>query len=97
LRVGDLLLTDPDQLLGPIGTPATIRVQGRDGRVRTLEVRRERAWNPPERPSLRWKVIEQEKGRRIGYIKAVRFDDDAAPLIDAAMGDLKGFCCGNRP
>lgn len=90
LRVGDLLLTDPDQLLGPIGTPATIRVQGCDGHVRTLEVQRERAWNPPERPSLRWKVIEQEKGRRIGYIKAVRFDDDAAPLIDAAMEDLKG-------
>jgi carboxyl-terminal processing protease len=90
LRVGDLLLTDPERLPGPIGTPAALRVRGCDGRARSLEVRRERAWSPPERPSIRWRVIEQERGRRIGYIKAVRFDEDAPPLIDAAMEDLKG-------
>src|SRR5687768_5974646 len=83
VRVGDVLL-DPRQLSGPIGTFATVRVQGCDGKSRTLNVRRENAWWPPEHPSLRWHLIEQAgeqaSRRRIGYIKAGRFDDDAAPL-----------------
>jgi carboxyl-terminal processing protease len=93
VRVGDVLL-DPGQLSGPIGTSATVRVKGCDGKSRTLEVRRENPWWPPEHPSLRWHTIEQAgeqaSRRRIGYIKAGRFDDDAAPLIDAAMEAVKG-------
>ena len=88
VRVGDVLL-NPDQLSGPIGTSATVRVKGCDGNIRTLEVRRENSWWPPEHPSLRWHTIEQASKRRIGYIKAGRFDDDAAPLIDAAMEAVK--------
>jgi carboxyl-terminal processing protease len=90
LRVGDLLNTLPNELIGQIGTSATVRVQGCDGRERTLQVRRENPWWPPEHPSLRWRSVEQATGRRIGYIKIPRFDDDAAPLIDVAMTALKG-------
>ena len=89
LRAGDMLLDQPRQLGGLIGTVTTVHVQGCDGRDRTLQVTRENPWWPPEHPSLRWKTIEQAAGRRIGYIKASRFDDDAAPLIDAAMDALK--------
>jgi carboxyl-terminal processing protease len=88
VRVGDVLL-DPGQLSGPIGTSATVRVKGCDGNSRTLEVKRENPWWPPEHPSLRWHTIEQASRWRIGYIKAGRFDDDAAPLIDAAMEAVK--------
>lgn len=88
LRVGDVVL-DPGQLSGPIGTSVVVRVKGCDGRNRTMEVKRENAWWPPEHPSLRWHTIEQASRRRIGYIKAGRFDDDAAPLIDAAMEAVK--------
>ncbi len=41
LRVGDLLITPPNELIGQIGTPATVRVQDCDGRERGLQVRRE--------------------------------------------------------
>src|SRR6266567_9380706 len=90
LRVGDLLMSSAAEIVGQIGTPATVRVQGCDGRERALKVRRENPWWPPEHPSLRWRSVEQATGRRIGYIKIPRFDDDAAPLIDAAMASLKG-------
>lgn len=90
LRVGDRLMSPPDQLYGEIGTPATVRMQGCNGRVRTLQVRRENPWWPPEHPSLRWRSVEQATGRRIGYINITRFDDDAAPLIDTAMAALRG-------
>lgn len=90
LRSGDLLMSSPAELSGQIGTPATVRVQGCDGRPRILQVRRENPWWPPEHPSLRWRSVEQASGRRVGYIKIPRFDDDAAPLIDAAMAALKG-------
>src|SRR5262249_40101827 len=53
-------------------------------------VRRENPWWPPQHPSLRWSTIDQGHDRRIGYIRAERFDDDAAPLIDAAMEALDG-------
>ncbi len=58
VRVGDVLL-DPGQLSGPIGTSATVRVRGCDGKSRTLEVRRENPWWPPEHPSLRWHAMNK--------------------------------------
>jgi carboxyl-terminal processing protease len=87
VRIGDELLTPV--AAGPIGSQATIRVRRCDGTRSERRVRRERAWWPPEHPSLRWRSIEQAPGRRIGYIKSGRFDDDAAPLIDSAMSELK--------
>ena len=89
LRTGDILLSPPEAERGPIGTKAVLRVKGCDSSERTLEVRREAAWWPPERPSLRWRTIETSPEKRIGYLRAVRFDDDAAPQTDAAMDDLK--------
>lgn len=87
VRIGDELLTPVGA--GPVGSQATIRVRRCDGSESQPRVRRERAWWPPEYPSLRWRSIEKVPGKRIGYIKSGRFDDDAAPLIDAAMRDLK--------
>lgn len=89
LRAGDVLLTISEQIRGDPGSTATLRVRSCEGMVRDVKVRRENAWWPPGRPSIRWKTIEQAPGKRIGYLQAVRFDDDAAPLIDAAMEDLK--------
>jgi carboxyl-terminal processing protease len=90
MEVGDVLLDPPGDLYGQIGTSATVHVQGCDGSPRTLQVRRENPWWPPQHPSLRWNTIDQGNGRRLGYIRAVRFDDDAAPLIDSAMEAMKG-------
>jgi carboxyl-terminal processing protease len=87
VRIGDELLTPV--AAGPIGSQATIRLRRCDGTESERRVRRERAWWPPEHPSLRWRSIEIAPGRRIGYIKSGRFDDDAAPLIDSAMSELK--------
>lgn len=87
LRTGDIILT-PENVPGTIGSKALLRVRGCDGRERTVEVRRE-AQGQPERPSLRWRTIGIGPGMRIGYLRAVRFDDDVAPAADAAMADLR--------
>ena len=84
LRIGDQIMSRSNELLGQIGTPATVRVQGCDGRERTLQVRRENPWWPPEHPSLRWRSVEQNPGRRIGYIKIPR--RWSAPLVLGADG-----------
>jgi carboxyl-terminal processing protease len=89
VRVGDVLSDPPASLTGQLGTKASVHVKSCDGRARTFEVRRENPWWPPEHPSLRWRTVEQGVGRRIGYIKASRFDDDAAPLVDEAMKAVK--------
>jgi carboxyl-terminal processing protease len=89
LRLGDIILSPPEAERGPIGTTAVLRVQGCDSSVRTLKVRREAAWWPPERPSLRWRTIEIKPGERIGYLRAVRFDDGASSQADSAMEDLR--------
>src|SRR5258705_976106 len=75
VRVGDVLLDPLSTLTGQLGTTASVHVKSCDGRARTFEVRREDPWWPPEHPSLRWRTIEQRIDRRIGYIKASRFDD----------------------
>ena len=87
IKIGDELMTSIG--VGPIGAHATIRVRRCDGNRSEHRVRRERAWWPPQYPSLSWRSIEKAPGKRIGYIRSGRFDDDAAPLIDAAMNDLK--------
>ncbi|MGD9562908.1 MAG: S41 family peptidase [Pyrinomonadaceae bacterium] len=87
VRLGDELL-DPAKEVGRLGGFANVRVKGCDGKVRSLEVRRE-SHSQPERPSIRWRTFSTTKGQRIGYLRAIRFDDDAAPLIDAAMAELK--------
>lgn len=87
IQIGDVIIGSSD-LTGPRGTMAIVRLRGCDGRERRLQVRRE-SHSLPERPSIRWRTFTTLDGKRIGYIRAVRFDDDAAPLIDAAMAEMK--------
>jgi carboxyl-terminal processing protease len=88
LRPGDRLLSSQDHLLGDVGTNATLRVRSCDGRRRTLSVRREQAFWPPEHPGFRWRQIRTGADRRIGYMRIDRFDDGAAALADQAMNEL---------
>ncbi len=87
VRVGDVIL-NPANEAGPIGTFADLKLRGCDGRTRTVNVRRE-SHSQPERPSIRWRTFSIDEGKRIGYIKTVRFGDDVAPLADAAMAEMK--------
>ncbi|QYO64676.1 S41 family peptidase [Leptolyngbya sp. 7M] len=87
IRFGDILL-EPNKELGALGSYSDLRLRGCDGKTRTLKVRRE-SHSQPERPSIRWRTFSIDDGKRIGYIRAVRFDDDVAPLVDAAMSELK--------
>ena len=86
IRVGDIV-QNPDDEFGPLGSTATLRLKGCDGRTRTAAVRRE-SHTQSERPSIRWRSFSVRPGERIGYIRTVRFDDDAAPAIDLAMDEL---------
>ncbi len=87
VKVGDTVL-NPSEESGALGSVFDMRLRGCDGRTRTVKVRRE-SHGQPERPSIRWRTFSIGEGKRIGYIKAVRFDDDVAPLVDAAMAELK--------
>ncbi len=87
LRAGDVIL-DPDRQKGDLGSTAILQVKGCDGRRRIVRVRRE-SHTASEHPSIRWRTFSVDRGRKIGFIRTVRFEDDAAPLIDAAMHDLK--------
>lgn len=88
LRVGDRLLSDPDALRGDLGTGAAVRIRTCEGQRRTLNIRRERAFWPPEHPGFRWSQIRTAGERRIGYMRIDRFDDGAAALADQAMAEL---------
>lgn len=88
LRPGDRLMSPLENLRGEIGTTASLRVRSCDGREREIEVRRERAFWPPEHPGFRWSQIRTGQDRRIGYMRIDRFDDGAAQLADQAMSEL---------
>ncbi|MDP8916090.1 MAG: S41 family peptidase, partial [Pseudomonadota bacterium] len=88
LRPGDALLSPEAAVLGPLGSTAQLKVSDCEGRERALSVRRERAFWPPPRPSFQWSTVTSGPGRKIGYLRADRFDDGAAALADQAMADL---------
>lgn len=87
VRLGDKLI-DPEREAGRLGSLVDLSLRGCDGKARIVQVRRE-SHSQPERPSIRWKTFSTAKGQRIGYLRATRFDDDVAPLVDAAMAELK--------
>jgi carboxyl-terminal processing protease len=87
LRPGAVLRTPRSALAGPRGTRAEIDVTDCDGRTRHLNLLREHVWYPPRRPSIQWQRI-YHGALRVGYIDARSFEDDAAPLADAAMAEL---------
>jgi carboxyl-terminal processing protease len=89
VRIGDRLLSSQKDLSGLPGTVARVELQSCDGAVRTLHVRREGPFWPPEHPGLAWHSVQTGPGRTIGYLRITRFDDGAAALIDQAMAELK--------
>ncbi len=90
LRPGDRLLSAQEELSGELGATATVRVQTCSNRRRTIDIRRERAFWPPEHPGFRWSQIRTGAEQRIGYMRIDRFDDGAAALADQAMAEFDG-------
>ncbi|MBV9992887.1 MAG: hypothetical protein JOZ72_16535 [Alphaproteobacteria bacterium] len=89
LRIGDKLLTPRDALVGVVGSEATARVEGCDGKVRGVSAHRIAAFWPPVHPGFAWSPVKLAAGRSIGYLRIDRFDDGAAALADQAMAELK--------
>jgi len=87
LRPGDRILT-PQAIRGPLGSRATLSVEGCDSATRQLSIRREGAFWPPEHPGFRWRQIRTGVETTIGYMRIDRFDDGAAELADLAMTEL---------
>jgi carboxyl-terminal processing protease len=87
VRPGAVLRTPPSALAGPRGTRAEVEITACDGSARRLSLLREHVWYPPRRPSIQWQRIYHGT-TRVGYIDARSFEDDAAPLADAAMAEL---------
>lgn len=88
LRPGDRIL-DLSAVRGPRDQPARLEVERCDGRRETLSIPRESAFWPPREPTVSWSALRRGDGRSVGYLRADRFGDDAAQLIDAAMATLK--------
>lgn len=84
LRIGDHIL-NPDAIRGPRQEAAILHVERCDGSRTRLAVPRESAYWPPREKTISWSVLRRGDGRSIGYIRADRFGDDAAGLIDEAM------------
>lgn len=87
LRIGDRILPS-STVRGPGASPATLDVVRCDGSPARLTVPRESAYWPPREPTLGWSVLRRGDGRSVGYLRADRFDDDAAAMIDTAMATL---------
>lgn len=87
LRIGDHI-RDPSMIRGPRQEPARLEVERCDGSVAQLFVPRESAYWPPRERTISWSVLRRGDGRSVGYLRADRFSDDAAELIDAAMDTL---------
>lgn len=84
LRIGDRIL-NPDAVRGPRQEAAMLDVERCDGSRARLAVPRESAYWPPRQKTISWSVLKRGDGRSIGYLRAERFSDDAAGLIDEAM------------
>ena len=89
LRVGDRLLSTRTALIGTVGSEASARIEGCDGKERSITAHRIAAFWPPPHPGFVWSVTRFGPDRKIGYLRIDRFDDGAAPLADQAMAELK--------
>ena len=88
LHDGDIILSSPDSLYGPWGTSAQMQVETCNGKQKTLDVRREVYGWSFERPSVRWQILRPWPTVKIGYMRIQHFEDDFAPIVDQAMGEL---------
>lgn len=88
LRPGDRIL-NASAIYGPKEEPARLDVERCDGVRETLSLPRESAFWPPRQRTISWSTLDRGDGRSVGYLRADRFSDDAAELIDAAMAALK--------
>lgn len=84
LRIGDRIL-NPEAIRGPRQEAALLDVVRCDGSHAQLTVPRESAYWPPREKTISWSVLRRGDGRTVGYIRADRFGDDAADLVDEAM------------
>lgn len=87
LRIGDRII-DPSMIRGPRQDLARLDVERCDGSVVQLSLPREFAYWPPRERTISWSLLRRGDGRSVGYLRAERFGDDAAELIDAAMDAL---------
>lgn len=87
LRIGDRIV-DAAAIRGPRDQPAALTVERCDGTQAQLAVPRESAYWPPRERTIGWSVLRRGDGRTVGYLRADRFGDDAAGLIDEAMATL---------
>ncbi len=87
LRVGARILNSA-AIRGPRDRPALLDVERCDGSRVRLSVPRESAYWPPRERTISWSILRRGDGRSVGYIRADRFSDDAAGLIDAAMDSV---------
>lgn len=88
LRPGDRILSSPAEIYGPLGSTATLAIEGCGGERRSVAVRREQAFWPPAKPGFSWSTVMARPGSKIGYLRVDRFDDGADVLADQAMADL---------
>lgn len=88
LRPGDRILNASD-IRGAREEPARLKVERCNGAREILLVPRESAFWPPRQLTISWSILRRGDGRSIGYIRADRFSDDAAELIDSAMATVK--------
>lgn len=87
LRIGDRII-DPSMIRGPRQDLARLDIERCDGSVVQLSLPRESAYWPPRERTISWSLLRRGDGRSVGYLRAERFGDDAAELIDAAMDTL---------
>lgn len=88
LQPGHRLISPRTALGGSLGSSADIEIETCDGARRWVEIKREVAYWPPDRPGFNWSQIRIAPNKRIGFIEIGRFDDGAAKLADRAMADL---------
>lgn len=83
LRVGDEVV-DRSGLNGAVGSKGRVHVRGCDGQAREAEV----SYEARSVPFHQWKLLSSRDGRRIGYFRIDRFNDDTMALTDKAMAEL---------
>ena len=91
-RAGDQVLSPPEALTGPRGSPGAIRVRGCDGTEREVPV----VYSPRAAADAyhQRSVIAGPDGRKVAYARILRFNDDTIAFADeliAASRDTDGM------